>query len=196
MIIGLAGKSCSGKNLVASMLQEKGFETLDLDLTVRDIQDKMIPGLAELFGEGIVKRNGELDRKKLAQIVFSHPEKLRRLENLIYPELHAFLKDYIDRRDSTAPLVLNAAALQKGGFGKYCDRVLWVAAPLPLRLLRAVKRDRRSWFHLLKRFYAQKELKPQYFFSRVDISIIRNVSTRRALSRKVDAWVRDLPLER
>ncbi|MDC7234328.1 MAG: dephospho-CoA kinase [Spirochaetales bacterium] len=196
MIIGLAGKSCSGKNQIAALLQEKGFETVDMDLMAHEALGALAAALSAAFGSSILDEEDQIDRVELGRIVFTNPEALKKLEDILYPELHrrldAILADL--RRGET--LIVNAAALQKADFWKKCDRILWVEAPLPVRLFRAYKRDRRSVKDLISRFRSQRELKSQYFFSRVDTYIIRNGSTRKALRKKVDKWIKDLPPER
>jgi dephospho-CoA kinase len=196
MIIGLAGKSCSGKNQVAEILKQKGFHCIDMDLMAHDLLEAMKLTLSSAFGPSILDFEGRVDRKKLGNIVFSDSLLLKKLEDLLYPELHNELTRYLKEVEPGIPTVLNAAALQKGEFWRRCDIVIWVKAPLFLRLFRAYKRDKRSLLHLIKRFRAQKQLKSQYFLSRVDTYIIRNGLTRSVLQNEVETWIKHLPPER
>ncbi len=196
MIIGLAGKSCSGKNAVADYLAQKGFETVDMDLMAHSALNALGARLSAEFGSGILDSEDAVDRKALGAIVFQNPEKLKKLEDILYPELHRMLDAHIRSLPAGCSVAVNAAALEKGGFWEKCDRILWIEAPFCLRLFRALKRDNRSLPEILRRFAAQKQLKSQYFFSRVDTSIIRNGFTRKALRRRVDRWIEYLPSER
>ncbi|MDC7242049.1 MAG: dephospho-CoA kinase [Spirochaetales bacterium] len=196
MIIGLAGKSCSGKNAVAEYLAGKGFETVDMDLMAHDVLNSLGARLSAEFGSSILDSDDAVDRRALGSIVFPDPEKLKKLEDILYPELHKKLESHIQSLPEGKTVVVNAAALEKGEFWKSCDRVLWVQAPFAVRLFRALKRDRRSLKNILQRFASQKQLKSQYFFSRVDTSIIRNGSTLRVMRRRVDKWIERLPSER
>jgi dephospho-CoA kinase len=196
MIIGLAGKSCSGKNQVAAILKERGFDTLDMDLMAHEILNSLAAALTAAFGSEILDEDDVVDRVSLGAVVFDNPEALQKLENILYPELHKELDKYINKLPEGKFLVVNAAALEKADFWKKCDHILWVQAPFLLRLYRAVKRDRRSIKEMMSRFRAQRELKSQYFFSRVDTYIIRNRSTRAVLRKRVDKWIKYIPPER
>jgi len=196
MIFGLAGKSCSGKNEVARILESRGWKTLDMDLMAHQVLEELAGEAAGLFGSGILSSDGGVDRQVLGRIVFSDPRQLARLEELIYPVLHRKLEEEIAGLPAGGPpLVVNAAALQKGDFWRRCDGIIWVAAPWPVRLLRAAGRDGRSLTDLLRRFRSQKELKPQYFFSRVDTYTITNAGSRKGLNRRVQHWIQSLSLE-
>lgn len=195
MIIGLAGKSCAGKNAVASILEEKGFQVIDMDLMVHELQSRMAPELVAEFGPSVDDGGGGIDRRALGRIVFSDPARLNKLEDMIYPRLHEELDRIVAAMPSGTHLVVNAAALQKGAFWKRCDRILWVHAPWPVRLCRAWKRDDRSLRQIVRRFASQRQLKSQYFFSRVDTSTIGNGLSRRDLRKKVEAWIQDLTTE-
>jgi len=196
MIIGLAGRSCSGKNLVASMLISRGFDSVDMDLMVHDQLNKMADILIPEFGTAVLGHENKINRRALGEIVFANTEKLKRLEDLLYPGLHESLNLLLEQRGHENHLVINAAALQKDDFWKHCDCVLWVKSPLLLRVLRGWRRDHRPPREIIKRFAAQKELKSQYFFSRVDTYIIRNGISRSALQRRVNQWVKYLLTER
>ena len=195
MVVGLAGRSCAGKNAVAQILEEKGWETVDMDLMGHEVLDTLSAEAAALFGEEILDGKGGVDRKKLGPLVFSSPEKLKQLEQLVYPEMHRRLDAHLSQRGAVSSLVINAAALEKSDFWKKCDILLWVTASWPIRLFRAWKRDRRSLFNLIRRFRAQKQLNPQYFFKRVDTYTIKNDGTRKGLERRIDRWLEHLPPE-
>ncbi len=189
MIAGLAGKSCAGKNLIAEILQDRGWDAVDMDRMSHEVLEGLSEEAAVLFGDAILTDSRKVDRKALGQIVFSDPEKLKDLENLIYPVLHDRLDDYLKNRKTGQPLLINAAALEKSDFWKICDLVLWVDAPWPVRLLRARKRDKKPYRQLVQRFRAQGKLKPQYFFKRVDIYIIKNGGSRKRLEKSIDKWL-------
>ncbi len=195
MIIGLAGKSCAGKNAVASILEEKGFKVVDMDRMVHELQSRMSGVLIAEFGPSIDDGTGGIDRRALGQIVFSDPGRLKKLEDMLYPQLHSELEAIAAAAAAEQHLVINAAALQKGAFWKRCDRVLWVDAPFLLRLYRAWRRDDRPLIQIIRRFVNQRQLKSQYFFSRVDTSTIGNGLSRTVLRKKVEAWIEDLTTE-
>ena len=79
MIIGLTGKSCAGKDEVASILSSFGYYVIDEDKLGHEALRANRDSLISEFGEGILS-DGEVDRKKLGSIVFSDPMKLKKLE--------------------------------------------------------------------------------------------------------------------
>lgn len=86
--LGLTGGIASGKSTVSSLLREAGIPVLDADQLAHQVVAKGTPGLksvVEAFGEGILLEDQSLDRRKLGQLVFSHPERLRKLEEITHP---------------------------------------------------------------------------------------------------------------
>ena len=143
MIIGLTGKSCSGKNRVGRILKEMGLEVWDLDEIAHDGLDANSDAIIKLFGQGVVHQvDGKtcFSRKAISDIVFSDPEMRTKLEGILYP----WLKDLVLKWKESHPdgsLVLNGALLYRSGFHKLCDYVIYVDASYYVRQKRALNRD-------------------------------------------------------
>ena len=123
MLIGLAGRICSGKNYVGRLLTLRGLEVWDLDRVAEKIRNNRRTEVMKLFGT--------TDKAEIASIVFNNPGKLAELENLIYPELKKQILEY------PYDLVINGALLKTGGFDRICDFVIYVDAPREERQRRA-----------------------------------------------------------
>ena len=96
----ITGGIGSGKSTVAAELVRRGVKLVDADEVVRELQQpggEIYAALTEVFGEEIIDDNGELDRQKLADIAFSDPEELEKLNNIVHP---AVGKEMVARRDS------------------------------------------------------------------------------------------------
>ncbi|MDG2301746.1 MAG: dephospho-CoA kinase [Acidimicrobiales bacterium] len=96
----ITGGIGSGKSTVAAELVRRGVKLVDADEVVRELQQpggEIFAALTEVFGEEIIDENGELDRQKLADIAFSDPEELEKLNNIVHP---AVGKEMVARRDS------------------------------------------------------------------------------------------------
>ncbi len=96
----ITGGIGSGKSTVAAELVRRGVKLVDADEVVRELQQpggEIFAALTEVFGEEIIDDNGELDRQKLADIAFSDPEELEKLNNIVHP---AVGKEMVARRDS------------------------------------------------------------------------------------------------
>jgi dephospho-CoA kinase len=90
--IGLTGGLGTGKSTVAKILREQGFPVLDADDVAKTVVQAGTPGLklvVKEFGQEYLKADGNLDRQKMARLVFTHPETLLKLESIIHPLVQA-----------------------------------------------------------------------------------------------------------
>lgn len=89
-VVGLTGGIGSGKSTVSSLLAARGALVIDADAIVHELQRAGTPvfdEIVETFGPEIVGADGELDRKKLASIVFADPEQRNRLTSIVWPKV-------------------------------------------------------------------------------------------------------------
>ena len=87
--VGLTGGVASGKSLVAEMLEQFGATLVDADIVAREVVAPGEPALAaivERFGQSILQADGQLDRVRMRELVFSDPERRAALEALLHPE--------------------------------------------------------------------------------------------------------------
>ena len=139
MVIGLTGKSCSGKNYVGRVLEGIGLEVWDTDRMCHDGLNENIRAIVSEFGEGVVQ-GAEVSRPALGTIVFSDPERRKALENILYPWLREKVEEWI-KRNPEGILVLNGALLYRAGLCELCNCVIYVDASYETRLRRAIERD-------------------------------------------------------
>ncbi|WP_374075050.1 dephospho-CoA kinase [Bdellovibrio bacteriovorus] len=86
--IGLTGGIASGKSTVSRMLREHSIPVIDADEIAKEVVKAGSPGLKSVinaFGSEFLLADGSLDRRKLGQHVFGHPELLHRLEAILHP---------------------------------------------------------------------------------------------------------------
>ena len=189
MVIGLGGKSCSGKNMMGEFLEEKGALHLDLDRTNHVLLDRFAAEIGELFDAEITDQTGGIDRPALSALVFSEPEKLSLLEHFIHPKIEEEVEKII--RDNQDKLIMvNGAALHKSRITGMLDGLVWMESPFILRLIRAARRDRRSLLNIMKRFRSQRGFNPQQFPSHVDIYKVYNGFSSQALRRRAENMYR------
>jgi dephospho-CoA kinase len=152
IIIGLTGNIGSGKSTVAAFLREMGYPVLDADLLAERARELKKAELKALFPEAFL---GEaLDRRRLAQLVFSDPQRLRALEELIHPEVRRLLEEELSRLEAPLVFVEIPLLFEKGWEGRLQGTIL-VAAPLEERLKRAMARSGLSREEVLARERAQ-----------------------------------------
>ena len=146
IIIGICGRSGSGKGYVCKLFSALGALHVDTDviyhdlLLAKDNKPTALAGeLAYAFGN-ILMDNGEVDRKTLGKIVFSDDRKRKELNTITHRAILAQTKKRIE--NSEQPFVLiDAPLLFESGFDKFCDVTVCVTADEDVCIDRIIKRD-------------------------------------------------------
>jgi dephospho-CoA kinase len=138
-IIGIAGGIGSGKSFVAGLFGELGCVVLSADEHVREVyRDPAVQQtLKSWWGEGVFNRDGELDRRAVARIVFERPEEKRRLEALVHPrvaELRRAAMRAAANDTQVLAFVWDIPLLFEAGLNAECDAVVFVEASRAARL--------------------------------------------------------------
>jgi dephospho-CoA kinase len=147
-VIGLTGGIGSGKSRVAHLLAELGAAVISADAVAREVTRPGTPAyraIVACFGPGVVRPDGELDRRALAARVFADPEERRRLEAITHPAIRREIRRRVEAlRCAPQPppaVVLEIPLLFEGGGYRECDQVWVVTAPEPVRVARVMERD-------------------------------------------------------
>lgn len=140
-VIGIAGGIGSGKSFVAKIFGEMGCLVLDADEQVRQAYKtpQVKQTLKKWWGDLIFGPDGEIDRAAVARKVFTRPDELRRLEQLLHPLVEQMrLRAMKAKADDPQVLafVIDAPLLFETQLNKYCDVVVFVDAPLEVRVQR------------------------------------------------------------
>ena len=192
MVIGLAGKYCSGKNAAAEIFRDMGIPSIDVDKLGHEALDARTDKIRAVFGEEVMSGDDgarKVDRRALGRLVFADPQKLRALEEISHPwmkeETARLVKKHLD--GGADYVVINAAILYRMQLDRLCDCIIWVEAPLFQRIRRAASRDNAGIVQILKRIYTQRQLKPKSSGNSVDIYRVGNNSNADALKRKIES---------
>jgi dephospho-CoA kinase len=143
-VIGVTGNIATGKSTVDAMLAAKGAQVLDADQVARDLQRKGTPvwrRIVERFGRDILAVDGELERAKLGQLVFTDPAALRDLELIVHPAVRDEEKRRIREAAPGSVLAIDAIKLFESGMAGSCDSV-WVVTAQPEQQLERLRRQR------------------------------------------------------
>lgn len=147
MVVGLTGPTGSGKSLVCSMLGEwQGVSIIDCDQLARRVASKgnrCLVDLAVEFSPLIIDSHGELNRKRLAELVFGDHKKLKKLNEIIFPYIVEEAEmDILKAKEQGAKVVvLDAPTLFESGADALCEKIVVVTADQNLRMERIVRRD-------------------------------------------------------
>lgn len=139
-VIGLTGPTGAGKSSATAVAENLGFKIVDCDKLARVAVEKGSAGhgaLVMVFGSEILNREGEINRKKLAEIAFSTPENTELLNKTLLPIIMLLVKQEID----SDLVLLDAPTLFESGADSLCNEVIAVISDEKTRLARIMARD-------------------------------------------------------
>jgi len=177
MLIGLTGKYCAGKNHTAAILEKRGLPVLDVDKLGHTALEYKKDEVFSRFGNDVKNPDGSVNRRLLGEKVFKKKDEITALEAIVHPQVERMIGEWIASQNGKT-CVINAALLHRTAiFGQF-DCVIVVNAPLFIRLIRAKRRDRHSWFSICRRMMSQRRFSLQYLAGNADIYIVDNPSNR------------------
>jgi dephospho-CoA kinase len=147
LIVGLTGGVASGKSTVSKVFKEEGAYLIDADRIARELVQPHTSAWHELlrvFGEEILQPDGSVHRKRLAALVFAHPEKRAVLNRLLHPRIKEETQrrlEEIGRRDPGAIVVIDAALLVETGSYREVDWLIVVQSSKARQIERLERRD-------------------------------------------------------
>lgn len=191
-IIGITGGIGSGKSTASDYLRRKGFSIIDADELARSVTEKGSPALAEIrkvFGSTVFTKSGDLDRKKMAGIVFADMEKKRWLETIVTDRVYAMLKEKTDRSrdEGEGILFLDAPLLFETKVDQMVDLVWLVTADENIRVQRVSARDGMAPEEVRSRIRSQMPEEEKAARSQV---ILNNSGERDSLYEQIDRALR------
>ena len=158
-VLGLTGGIGTGKSTAAEYLTSKGFIHIDADAIGRELTADGSPVLQVLDdafstdGCQILRQDGSLDRKALADIVFGDRRQKDKLDDIMFSRIGEIIRHRIDQ--AHAPVLLDAPLLFEAGLDHLCDRVILICCDLAKRLRRVAERDNISEEEISARIRSQ-----------------------------------------
>ncbi len=189
-IIGLTGGSGAGKSVVAAELEKLGAGIVDADAIYRKLCDEnldMLLDLQKTFGD-ILTADKKLDRAKLANIVFSDSNKLKKLNEITI----SYIKKASDEKFKVLKdkgieiAIYDAPTLFQTGTDAMCDGVIGIIADRNIRIERIIKRDNISEKAAKARIDAQPDDK--FYYDRCEYIIKNNVSHETLKNQVKQLW--------
>jgi dephospho-CoA kinase len=141
-VIGLTGNIATGKSVVRKMLEHLGAYGIDADALGHRAIAKDAPGykpVLETFGKWILAPDGQVDRGKLARVVFADPDALVQLETIVHPLVRQAI-DLLIRRSSQKVIVIEAIKLLEGPLRQACDTVWVTSAQKQIQISRLTRK--------------------------------------------------------
>jgi len=142
-VIGLTGGIGSGKSTVSQFLAELGAVIIDADKVGHEAykpDTEVWREVVAAFGRQVLTPNGDIDRKKLGEIVFDNPEALSRLNQIMHPRMYDMVKAQLEeyRQQGVDVVVLEAPLLIEAGWTSLVDEV-WVTVASESTVLRRLE---------------------------------------------------------
>ncbi|MFI3177791.1 MAG: dephospho-CoA kinase [Eubacteriales bacterium] len=163
-IIGITGGVGAGKSAVLCYLsQAYGYSVIQADQVAHEVKEKGTPcyeALVELLGEDILDGEGQINRCKMADVIFKEPDKLRQVNELIHPAVQEVLLQAMAEEDG-AYLFIEAALLIESGYLPYLDELWYIYADEEVRRKR-LEQDRGYSIHKTDDIFASQLTDEEY----------------------------------
>lgn len=188
LIVGITGRSGSGKSSVTRHYAQKGYPVADGDVIYRDITQPGTPCLAALakaFGGGILRADGSLDRQALGGLVFNSAENNQKLIDISHPFILEVFKQQEARARAQGQRLffLDGAVIVGGPVQAYCDKIIVLRSETRLSISRIILRDGISKTAAASRLSAQQ---PEEALVAAANYVIDNNGSEAALLEKAD----------
>lgn len=174
-IVGITGSSGSGKSTVCKIIKNSyKAEIIDADKIVKKLQDEKTEyyeKIVQTFGKEILLDNGLINRKKLAEIIFTNSSKKDKMDKLTFYYVVNEIKRRIEisSTENLEYIVVDAPTLLEAGMVDMFDKIIVVVANKENKINRICKRDGISKEQAVNRLSSQKE--DEFYLSKADFVI-------------------------
>jgi dephospho-CoA kinase len=192
--VGLTGGIVSGKTTVAQIFKRLGAKIVDLDAIARQIvkpQHKAWEKIVQNFGVEILKENQEINRKKLAKIVFSNQEKLNLLNQITHPIIIEVMKKQLNQINNRATedviCIIDAPLLFEAHIEHMMDKIIVVYINKKEQMNRLLQREGLSKDEAIKRIRAQTPIEDKVLLA--DYVIDNSFSVEQTKEQAFQLWI-------
>jgi len=146
LTVALTGGIGCGKSTVCQLFSKQGAPVIDTDIIARQLVEPGKPALKEItqhFGQELLNKEGALNRKTLAGIVFKSPEKRELLESILHPKIRQEVDHQLQGLKKDYAIIAIPLLIETNQQSTY-DRILVVDCNEQLQIERTLSRDNRS----------------------------------------------------
>lgn len=153
---GLTGSIGSGKSTVARVFNALGYPVYYSDIRARMMyfRQEVKDEVRHALGDEVFDDYGNIDTAKLADVIFSDPQKLQKINRIIHPRVADDFEHWANNQDAEI-IIHESALIFEAGFGDMFDLVIMVSAPKEERISRVMKRDKSNREKILQRMSHQ-----------------------------------------
>jgi len=195
LVAGLTGGIATGKSTVTQILADAGVEIIDADVIARRVVAKGQPAWKKIvahFGGTVLRPDGEIDRPRLAALVFSNTARKLRLNRLVHPYVRRRITEALARLRSDQPdavVVLDIPLLFEAGMHRGLEEIIVVYAPESEQRRRLIQRDHLSVKEAAARIRSQMPIEEKRRRATV---VIDNSGSRKQTRRQTMNLLRTL----
>lgn len=175
-IIGITGSSGAGKSTICDILERKyEVKVINADKIAKRLSKRgtsYIDEIVKKFGKDILDEEGELKRKKLAEIIYTNPQKRKELNSCTFKYIRKEIEKEINKEKEAFTIIIDAPLLFECDLDKLCQYVVGVISERELQIERIVARDNIDYEHAEKRLSAQE--KNEFYIKKCDEVIENN----------------------
>ncbi len=155
--VALTGNIGSGKTTVSSIFKVLGVKVFNADLVAKNLysDQSVINILTKAFSKVILNVEGEIDKKKLANIIFNNKQSLLKINSIIHPLVLSAYNDWCIEHGSEKYTIHESAILFENNLQDKFDYIINVVSPINTRINRVIKRDNISKETVLERINNQ-----------------------------------------
>lgn len=148
IVLGLTGGIATGKSTVAQMFKDENIPLIDSDKISRDVLKVGNEGYDEVIKmfkhDNILLTNNEINRKRLARVIFSNHQKREKLNKIVHPKVKQIVLSEIDKHKQlgTPIVVVDVPLLFESDFNEIVDKIIVVFTEKDLQIERLIDRDK------------------------------------------------------
>jgi dephospho-CoA kinase len=196
-IIGLTGGIACGKSMISKHLSNKGYPVIDADIAARKIVEIGTPALQEIiefFGKEILLDDGNLNRKKLGEMIFTDELKRKKLNEITHPRIREWMLEILafEKQKEADVVFMDIPLLFENKSFQVTEKALVVYVDKETQISRLMKRDKLSKEQALFRIKSQIPMEEKK--ARADY-IIDNRGTEEESVRQLDEILRQIKSE-
>jgi dephospho-CoA kinase len=195
LIVGLTGGVASGKTTVSRVLKKEGAYIIDADQMARELVQPHTPAWKKLvttFGKDILREDGSLHRKRLADKVFTNPRQRKLLNQILHPRMRKEMErraKEIGQKDPEAVVVIDAPLLVELGDHRKMDKLIVVTSTQKQQIERLKERDGISTEEALRIFSSQMPMEDKV---KLADFVIRNEGSLQETKKKTREVYKEL----
>jgi len=157
--VGLTGNMGSGKSIVSGIFTVLGVPVFHADEESKKllVNDQIKESIRKEFGPSVFGSNAEVDRRKLAEIVFSDALSLKKLNQILHPLVRENFREWVSRQNDRYYVLHEAAIIFESGFEGEFDKIIHVSCPAELAVARVTGRDNLDRDEIIKRMRFQMQ---------------------------------------